>query len=88
MVDKECDIIVKIGLPTDSGNQSDNREHIWFKLLETDGDRLRAQLLQEPYDISSLHEGDCGWYSADQISDWKIICKEMSVVPDTAYLLI
>lgn len=30
----ESSILLKIGLKTDSAEQADDREHIWFKLLD------------------------------------------------------
>ena len=51
----EGSILLKIGLKTDSAEQADDREHIWFKLLEFDGERFKGQLIQEPYDVSHMH---------------------------------
>lgn len=88
MSKKSCDIILKIGLRTDEGNTADDYEHIWFKLLEVENDRFRAQLLQEPYRVSGMHEGDEGWYTIDDVTDWVIYLEDFSVMPDTAYLLV
>ena len=66
------------------------KEHakIWFKLLEFDGERFKGQLIQEPYDVSHMHEGDEGWFTVEDVTDWIIYLEEFSVAPDTAYLLV
>ena len=84
----EGSILLKIGLKTDSAEQADDREHIWFKLLEFDGERFKGQLIQEPYDVSHMHEGDEGWFTVEDVTDWIIYLEEFSVTPDTAYLLV
>lgn len=88
MANKKCDIIVKIGLKTDTAETSDEREHIWFRLIEIDEERFRAQLIQEPYNVSNMHEGDEDWYTIDDVTDWTIYLEDFSVTPNTAYMLI
>ena len=83
----ESSILLKIGLKTDSAEQADDREHIWFKLLEFDGERFKGQLIQEPYDVSHMHEGDEAWFTVEDVT-WIIYLEEFSVAPDTAYLLV
>ena len=84
----EGSILLKIGLKTDSAEQADDREHTCFKLLEFDGERFKGQLIQEPYDVSHMHEGDEGWFTVEDVTDWIIYLEEFSVTPDTAYLLV
>ncbi len=88
MAKKDCRIILKVGLKTDSAVQGDEREHIWFELIEAEGDRFRARLMQEPYDVASMHEGDEGTYGIDDVTDWHIMLDGFAVTPDTAYLLV
>ncbi len=82
----ENKIIIKIGLPEDGSKE--NFEHIWFELVEFDGDKFRAKLIQEPYRVSNMHEGDEGWYTVNDVTDWVIYTPNFSVMPNTAYLLI
>jgi uncharacterized protein YegJ (DUF2314 family) len=56
--------------------------------LEFDGERFKGQLIQEPYDVSHMHEGDEGWFTVEDVTDWIIYLEEFSVAPDTAYLLV
>lgn len=83
--DKNNQIIIKIGLPVDT---KDNYEHIWFILLEFKGDKFRAKLTQEPYDVKNMHTGDEGWYTVDDVTSWQIYTPKFIVTPENSYLLI
>lgn len=87
---KDNNIIIKVGLPVDGdeGEEENNFEHIWFELLSFEGDRFKAKLLQEPYGVESMHEGDEGWYTVEDVTDWLIYTPQFAVKPDTAYLLV
>lgn len=56
---KENHLLVKLGLIVDEEykTQDNEREHIWFEVLEVSGNRFRAKLTQEPYYIKDIHEG-------------------------------
>lgn len=81
---KENKIIIKIGLPIDS---KENREHIWFELIEFEGDKFKAKLLQEPYNVDNIHEGDERWYAIEDITDWIIYTPNFTINPGNAYML-
>ncbi len=81
---KDNTIIIKVGLPL---KEKGKFEHIWFELLEVKGDKFKAKLTQEPYDVPDMHTGDEAWYTIDDITDWIIYTKDFSVNPDNAYLL-
>lgn len=81
---KENKIIIKIGLPVED---DDNLEHIWFELIEVEGSRFKAKLLQEPYNVKGIHEGYEAWYTIDDITDWLIYTSKFAVNPSNAYLL-
>ena len=72
----------------ETANNEKEHAKIWFKLLEFDGERFKGQLIQEPYDVSHMHEGDEGWFTVEDVTDWIIYLEEFSVTPDTAYLLV
>ena len=72
----------------ETANNEKEHAKIWFKLLEFDGERFKGQLIQEPYDVSHMHEGDEGWFTVEDVTDWIIYLEEFSVAPDTAYLLV
>lgn len=81
---KDNSILLKIGLPL---KEEGKFEHIWFELLEIKGNKFKAKLTQEPYDIPNMHTGDEAWYTTDDITDWIIYTKEVAINPSNAYLL-
>lgn len=81
-------ILVKVGLKVDSDETGFEREHIWLELQKAEGDKYYAKLIQEPYDIKALHEGDTVEFTIDDVTDWRIYLEDFSVEPNTAYLLI
>lgn len=83
-------ILVKLGLPTlneDGTLDYENREHIWFELLSFEGEKFKARLIQEPYYIPDMHEGDEGVYSVSDVSDWKIYIDDKMITPEMVYCL-
>ena len=85
-LEKGYQIIIKIGLQQDDAEEGE-LEHIWFEIKEFDGDKFRATLTQEPYNVSGIHTGDERWFTINDVTDWVIYTKEYPVTPDKAYLL-
>ncbi len=87
--DQDNHILVKIGLPVDEEHktQDNEREHIWFELLEVSGDRFQAKLTQEPYYIKDMHGGFVGEYGPEDVTDWLIYTPEGRISPDDVYRL-
>ncbi|MCH5208121.1 MAG: DUF4026 domain-containing protein [Oscillospiraceae bacterium] len=82
---KENHILIKIGLETD--HEDNNLEHIWFELTELAGDKFRARLTQEPYDVSGIHQGDEREFTVKDITDWIIYTPKLGISPSDVYLL-
>lgn len=82
-------IILKIGLEMDKEFREDDneREHIWFELLEVEDGTVRCRLTQEPYFVKNMHEGSEGTYTFDMITDWLIYTKERRISPDDVYIM-
>lgn len=82
-------IILKIGLEMDEEFREDDneREHIWFELLEVEDGAVRCRLTQEPYFVKNMHEGSEGTYTFDMITDWLIYTKERRISPDDVYIM-
>lgn len=80
--------LIKIGLPTDTDTDEEipDREHLWFELKGFEEDGFRAELTQEPYYISGLHEGDTALYSRDQVTDWIMYTPEYTIGPGNCYI--
>lgn len=81
---EDIKIILKIGLPVDE----ENREHIWFELLAFEGEKFKAKLIQEPYQIENMHEGDEAWFTVEDVTDWLMYTPKFQVEPGTVYLLV
>ena len=84
-VQEETSALVKVALPTASG---ESPEHIWFELKQLTENGFRAVLTQEPYDVPDMHEGDEGEYTINDVTDWIVFSKKYGrVTPETAYLI-
>jgi hypothetical protein len=68
----ELPTLVKIGYVVDGGGP-DEREHLWFMVHEVRPDTIDATLVNQPYDISRMNEGDRGEHPVDQLTDWLIL---------------
>ena len=82
---KENKAIVKIGLPID--NDRNNCEHIWFELLEFEGEKFKGKLTQEPYNIPNIHEGDEAWFTVEDVTDWIVYTPKMAINPENVYII-
>ena len=58
-----------------------------FELIEFTEEGFKAVLTQAPYRVSAMKEGDEGEYTVNDVTDWIIYTDEMSIDPNTAYLL-
>ncbi len=82
-------VLVKVGLMVDEEHRTETnqREHIWFELKSVEEDTFTAQLTQEPYMVSDMHEGAIGTYPYTDITDWLIFTEKDRISPDDIYLL-
>ncbi|MCI8418184.1 MAG: DUF4026 domain-containing protein [Lachnospiraceae bacterium] len=85
---KDNKLLVKLGLLVDEEHrkQEDDREHIWFEVLDISNGRMTAKLTQEPYYIKDLHAGYEGTYGPEDVTDWLIFTPERRISPDDVYL--
>lgn len=70
--------MVKLGIQTDSG---DDREHMWFEVNDLYDDAIDATLINQPYGVSSIKEGDRRKHSIDLITDWGIMTPAGMITP-------
>lgn len=75
--------LVKLGFPIDDAPTERDREHLWFEVQSLVGEHAEATLLNEPYAIASMHEGERGSHPLSRLSDWAIICEHGRFGPDT-----
>ncbi len=62
--------LVKLGYPMD--DDADNREHLWFIVHDVREGEVDATLVNQPYHIARMHEGQRGWHKLELLSDWTI----------------
>ncbi len=76
--------VVKLGYPVDGAETPDQREHLWFEVHGRTGPReLDATLVNAPYAIAAMHEGDRGRRSLDALTEWAILCEHGRFDADT-----
>lgn len=63
--------LVKLGLRVDGGAE-DDREHLWFQVHGFRADAVDATLVNTPFHIAGLKEGDRGVHPLELLSDWVI----------------
>jgi uncharacterized protein YegJ (DUF2314 family) len=70
---------LKIGYPTAS--DPTGKEHLWFEVHGFDGERVDATLMNQPFDVPSLQQGQRGWHPVDDVSDWTVMSPAGPMTP-------
>ncbi len=68
--------LVKLGYPVDGAEDDNEREHLWFEVHAVDGAEVDATLLNEPYSVAQLHEGQRAHHRLSLLTDWSILSPE------------
>jgi uncharacterized protein YegJ (DUF2314 family) len=71
---------IKLGYAVD--DDPEQSEHMWFEIHGIDRAGIDATLLNQPYDIARMNQGDRGVHPPDTISDWAIHCPYGTFSPD------
>jgi len=79
--------IVKLGLSVDDSKDGTEKEHLWFDVLNIEDGYIEGLLLNQPYWIASLNEGDVNKYPADLLTDWIIYSPDNQYTTDSIYQL-
>ena len=58
----------------DGHPEDGEREHLWFHVHELSGSEVDATLLNQPYRLERLSEGQRAKHSLALLSDWAILC--------------
>jgi len=80
---QEFAFLVKLGFEMDGAKKEDEREHLWFEVHAINGDQVDATLVNEPYYIARMHEGQRGTHSLENLTDWCILCEHGEFNPGT-----
>ncbi|MDR0824325.1 MAG: DUF4026 domain-containing protein [Prevotella sp.] len=83
----EWSFLVKLGLIVDNAEADSEKEHLWYDVLSIQNKQIEGKLLNQPYWISGLNEGDVATYPLDVLTDWIIYSPENTYTPDSAYQL-
>jgi hypothetical protein len=83
--DMRCMSLVKLGYQTDSGSGADT-EHLWFEAHGVAQDTIDATLLNEPFAIAGMSEGQRGTHPIERLTDWAILTPLGQLTPRTLEL--
>lgn len=79
--------LVKLGLDVDDPNSGSEKEHLWFDVLSIKGEKIEGKLLNQPYWISGLQEGNINTYPLEVLTDWLIYSPDNTYTSDSIYIL-
>ena len=79
--------LVKLGLTVDNPEAGSEKEHLWYEVQGIENDKIEGKLLNQPYWISNLNEGDIKSYPLDLLTDWLIYSPDNTFTTDSIYLL-
>lgn len=86
--EEQWEFIVKLGLTTDNPEENSEKEHLWFEVLAIDGNNnITGKLMNQPYWIANLNEGEINSYPMDLLTDWLIYGPDETYSTDTIYRL-
>ena len=73
----------------DEAETENDMEHLWFEVMEMNGDKVTVKLLNQPYWIKALNENDIKTYPIMEVlTDWVIYGPETSYSSDNIYQLV
>ncbi|RDU21975.1 DUF4026 domain-containing protein [Anaerosacchariphilus polymeriproducens] len=85
----EKQVLIKVGMKVNEEyNSSDNKEHIWFEVIDLGEKTFRGILLQEAYYITNLRKGDEFEFPIEELTDWLAYTKIGTIKPDNVYRLL
>jgi uncharacterized protein YegJ (DUF2314 family) len=70
---------LKIGYATAS--DPTGKEHLWFEVHGFDGERVDATLMNQPFDVPALQQGQRGWHPIADVTDWVIASPAGQMTP-------
>lgn len=65
--------LVKLGYKVDHASADSDREHLWFEVHDVTDAGIDATLLNAPYDVARLKQGDRGIHPAELLTEWAIM---------------
>lgn len=72
--------LVKLGYPIDNAPE-DEREHMWFRVHGVGAKTVDATLINQPFNIARMKEGQRDTHPLDLLTDWMIITPFGQITP-------
>lgn len=86
---EEWGFTVKLGFESsDHVGDTPKHEHLWFEVHTLDDATVDATLLNEPFFVSNLREGERHQHSLDRLTDWTITSPHGAFSPERLYHLL
>ncbi|MBK5719652.1 DUF4026 domain-containing protein [Dysgonomonas sp. Marseille-P4677] len=79
--------LTKLGLTVDNPEAGSEKEHLWYEVQSIENGKIEGKLLNQPYWISGLNEGDIKSYPFELLTDWIIYSPNDSFTTDSIYML-
>jgi uncharacterized protein YegJ (DUF2314 family) len=87
---KKWDFHVKLGLPTDSAGNGHNHgqvEHLWFDVHEASAKSVEGTLLNQPFNVTGMRQGQRGTFDLRLLTDWSIESPRGRYTPESVLQL-
>lgn len=87
--ESEWRFLVKCGIGYHNDEEDyDGHEHMWFEPTSWNGDQFEGRLINHPFYVQTMQEGNIYPLTRDDITDWTIYYQDGSYTPDTIYKLL
>ena len=81
--------LIKCGIAyRDESEDYDGHEHMWFEPVSWNGNQFEGRLINHPFYVQTMQEGEVYPLTRDDITDWSIYFQDGSYTPDTIYKLL
>lgn len=76
----ELPVLVKLGYVIDGGGP-DEREHLWFHVHDLDEETVDATLVNSPWNVARLKEGERGRHPVELLTEWTVLTPFGPITP-------
>jgi len=89
---RKWDFLVKLGIPSPRDGRrdsagADGAEHLWFDVHQATAKTVDATLVNQPYFVTGLREGQRGTFDLRLLTDWTIDSPRGRYTPETVLQL-
>lgn len=88
LADLDLPVLVKLGYATDGSRAGEeHREHLWFEVHGFQGETVDATLLNQPFHVARLQQGQRALHPLELLSDWAIMTPLGRIDPRSSKVL-